>query len=86
MKQITGGDIFDLQELLEKYQKCGAVGAAHNCYKALIGKYRSIEEVAKNVPFSCDTIESWKKKKRGTSLENVISIANKIDVSPEKLL
>lgn len=86
LKQITGGDIFDLQELLEKYQKCGAVGAAHNCYKALIGKYRSIEDAAKNVPFSCDTIESWKKKKRGTSLENVISIANKIDVSPEKLL
>ena len=86
LKQVTGGDIFDLQELLERYQKCGAVGAAHNCYKALMYKYGSIEEAAKNVPFSYDTIESWKKKKRGTLLENVINIANAIAVSPKELL
>ena len=86
LKQVTGGDIFDLQELLERYQKCGAVGAAHNCCKALMRKYGSIEEAAKNVPFSYDTIEAWKKKKRGTSFENVINIANTIAVSPKELL
>lgn len=86
LKQVTGGDIFDLQELLERYQKCGAVEAAHNCYKALVKKYGSIEKASENVPFGYDTIEAWKKKRRGTSLENVISIANTIDVSPEKLL
>ena len=86
LKQVTGGDIFDLQELLERYQKCGPVGAAHNCYKALIHKYGSIEVAAKNVPFSYDTIESWKKKKRGTLFENVINIANTIAVSPKELL
>lgn len=86
LKQVTGGDIFDLQELLERYQKCGPVGAAHNCYKALIHKYGSIEKAAKNVPFSYDTIEAWKKKKRGTLLENVINIANTIAVSPKELL
>lgn len=86
LKQVTGEDIFDLQELLERYQKCGAVGAAHNCYKALMYKYGSIEEAAKNVPFSYDTIESWKKKRRGTLLENVINIANAIAVSPKELL
>ena len=86
LKQVTGGDIFDLQELLERYQKCGAVGAAHNCYKALIHKYGSIEVAAKNVPFSYDTIEAWKKKKRGTLFENVINIANTIAVSPKELL
>lgn len=86
LKQVTGRDIFDLQELLERYQKCGAVGAAHNCYKALMYKYGSIEEAAKNVPFSYDTIEAWKKKKRGTLLENVINIANTIAVSPKELL
>ena len=86
LKQITGGDIFDLQELLERYQKCGVVGAAHNCYKALIHKYGSIEVAAKNVPFSYDTIEAWKKKRRGTSFENVINIANTIAVSPKELL
>lgn len=31
LKRVTGGDIFDLQELLERYQKCGPVGAAHTC-------------------------------------------------------
>ena len=86
LKQVTGEDIFDLQELLERYQKCGAVGAAHNCYKALMYKYGSIEEAAKNVPFSYDTIESWKKKRRGTLLENVINIAKTIAVSPKELL
>lgn len=86
LKQVTGRDIFDLQELLERYQNCGAVGAAHNCYKALMYKYGSIEEAAKNVPFSYDTIEAWKKKKRGTLLENVINIANTIAVSPKELL
>lgn len=86
LKQVTGGDIFDLQELLEKYQRCGAVDAAHNCYKALISKYGSIEEASKNVPFSYYTLESWKKKKRGTSLENVIRIANAVAISPKRLL
>jgi predicted ATPase len=86
LKQVVGGDIFDLQELLERYQECGSVGAAHNCYKALMHKYGSIEEAAKNLPFSYDTIESWKKKKRGTLLENVINIANAIAVSPKELL
>lgn len=86
LKQVTGGDIFDLQELLERYQKCATVGAAHNCYKALIHKYGSIEVAAKNVPFSYDTIEAWKKKKRGTLFENVINIANTIAVSPKELL
>lgn len=86
LKHVTGGDIFDLQALLERYQKCGAVGAAHNCYKALIHKYGSIEVAAKNVPFSYDTIEAWKKKKRGTLFENVINIANAIAVSPKELL
>ena len=86
LKEVIGGDIFDLQELLERYQKCGAVGAAHNCCKALMHKYGSIEEVAKNVPFSYDTIEAWKKKKRGTSFENVIKIAKTIEVLPNELL
>lgn len=86
LKQVTGGDIFDLQALLERYQKCGPVGAAHNCYKALIHKHGSIEKAAKNVPFSYDTIEAWKKKKRGTSFENVINISNALAVSPKELL
>lgn len=86
LKQVTGGDIFNLQELLEKYRNCGPDNAAYHCYEALIKKYGSIEAASNNVPFSYDTIEAWKKKKRGTTFENVILIADKIGISPEKLL
>lgn len=86
MKQITDSDIFNLQELVDKYKKCGNVKAANNCYKALMKKYGSMEVASENVHFSPATIESWKKKKRGTSFENVISIAATIGISPEELL
>lgn len=86
MKQIADGDVFNLQELVEKFQKCGSINAANNCYKALIKKYDSIEDASNNVPFSYDTIEAWKKKKRGTTFENVILIAEKIGISPKELL
>lgn len=88
MKQIADGDVFNLQELVERYKKCGSVDAAHNCYKALKEKYGSIEAAldSKAVHFRYDTIESWKKKKRGTTFENVISIAMAIGISPEELL
>lgn len=85
-KQVTGGDIFNLQELLEKYQQCGAVMAAHHCYNALMKKYGSIEIASTKLSFSYDTLEAWKKKKRGTLFENVIKIANTIDIPPEELL
>lgn len=86
LKQVTGGDIFNLQKLLEKYKKCGSYTAANNCYKALMKKYGSMEDASYKVPFTYSTLESWKKKKRGTSFENVISIAGAIGISPEKLL
>lgn len=86
LKQVTGGDIFNLQKLLEKYKKCGSYTAANNCYKALMKKYGSMEDASNKVPFTYSTLESWKKKKRGTSFENVISIAGAIGISPEELL
>lgn len=89
MKQIAGGDVFNLQELIDKYKKCGAVTAANNCYNALVKKYGTIRDIptnSNNVPFGYDAIESWKKKRRGTSFENVILIATKNDISLEELL
>jgi len=86
MKEIAGGDVFNLQELIEKFQRCGNRVAAYNCSKALIEAYGSIENASKKVPFSYDTIESWKKKKRGTTLENVVSIAISLGIQPKQLL
>lgn len=86
LKQVIGGDIFNLQKLLEKYKKCGSYTAANNCYKALMKKYGSMEDASYKVHFTYSTLESWKKKKRGTSFENVISIAGAIGISPEELL
>lgn len=86
LKQISGNDIFSLEKIFELYKKCGSVMAAYNCYKALIKKYHSIEDASENVNFSYDTIVSWRKKRRGTTLENVISIAQKLDIPAENLL
>ena len=52
------------------------------CYKALIHKYGSIEVAAKNVPFSYDTIEAWKKKKTDVTFEK--KIENAVRKSLEK--
>ena len=86
IKQLTGDDIFNLQELIEKYNSCGSEQAANNCYKALIKKYGSEEEAAKAVNYSVDTLVSWKKKKRGTTFENVIKVAGKTGVPISELL
>ena len=70
LKQVTGEDIFDLQELLERYQKCDKEAVAHQCYH--------VEQLNLGV----SAIESWRKsinskKFRCPKLENIILIAEK---------
>ena len=86
LQELAGDDIFNLQELIEKYNSCGSKQAANNCCKALIKKYDSIEKAAKAVNYSVDTLDSWRKKKRGTTFENVIKIAKKTGVPISELL
>lgn len=82
LKQVTGGDIFDLQELLERYQKCDKETVAHQCYHVIIGSFENIDEAAKQLNLGVSTIESWRKninskKFRCPKLENIILIAEK---------
>ncbi len=86
LKQIADGDVFYLQVLIEKYYSCGRCEAAKNCCNALIKKYGGIEKAADVIGFSCDTLESWKKKRRGIDFPRLVKIAKMLDISPEKLL
>ena len=82
LKQVTGGDIFDLQELLERYQKCDKEAVAHQCYHVVLGSFVNINEAAEKLNLGVSAIESWRKninskKFRCPKLENIILIAEK---------
>ena len=84
LKQVTGGDIFDLQELLERYQKCDKEAVAHQCYHVILGSFENIDEAAEKLNLGVSAIESWRKninskKFRCPKLENIILIAEKQD-------
>ncbi len=82
LKQVTGGDIFGLQELLERYQKCDKEAVAHQCYHVILGSFENIDEAAEKLNLGVSAIESWRKninskKFRCPKLENIILIAEK---------
>ena len=82
LKQVTGGDIFDLQELLERYQKCDKEAVAHQCYHVVLDAFGNIDEAAEQLNLGVSAIESWRKsinskKFRCPKLENIILIAEK---------
>lgn len=91
LKQIIGGDIFNLQELLEKYQQADKELIANRCYHLVIDYYKSIEAAADKINLSVDTIKSWgkkisSKKFRYPKLENIITIASKTNSDMLELL
>ncbi len=82
LKQVTGGDIFDLQELLERYQKCDKEAVAHQCYHIVLDSFENIYKAAEQLNLAVSAIESWRKninskKFRCPKLENIILIAEK---------
>lgn len=82
LKQVAGGDIFDLQELLERYQKCDKEAVAHQCYHIILGGFVNINKAAEQLNLGVSAIESWRKninskKFRCPKLENIILIAEK---------
>lgn len=82
LKQVTGGDIFDLQEILERYQKCDKEAVAHQCYHVVLGSFVNINEAAEKLNLGVSAIESWRKninskKFRCPKLENIILIVEK---------
>lgn len=82
LKQVTGGDVFDLQELLERYQKCDKEAVAHQCYHIVLDSFENIDKAAEQLNLAVSAIESWRKninskKFRCPNLENIILIAEK---------
>ena len=82
LKQVTGGDIFVLQEVLDQYQRSDKEYIAHRCYHAVLDSFGDINEAAEQLNFSAATINSWKKcikskKFRSPKLESIILIAEK---------
>ena len=82
LKQVTDGDIFDLQALLERYQKCDKEAVAHQCYQVILDSFENIDEAAEKLNLGVSAIESWRKninskKFRCPKLENIILIAEK---------
>ena len=91
LKQVIGGDIFNLQEILKKYQKGDKEAIANRCYRAVIDYYKSIETAANELYLSVETIESWmksinSKKFRCPKLETIITIASKTNSDISELL
>ena len=82
LKEVIGEDIFNLQELLERYQKCDEEAVAHRCYRVVHDRFKNIDEAAKQLNLSVSAIESWRKNInsknfRCPKLENIILIAEK---------
>ena len=91
LKQVIGGDIFNLQEILKKYQKGDKEATAKRCYRAVIDCYKSVETAANELYLSIETIESWmksinSKKFRCPKLETIITIASKTNSDISELL
>lgn len=87
--KTIAGDIFDLETILEVFQKSVPETVAENCYQAIKKKERTIEHAAKELDLSEDTIKSWHRKGehfRAPKFENVIKVACFTDVHIEELL
>ncbi len=81
-KEVTGGDIFNLQEIIDKYQKGNEQAIANKCYRVILSSFENIDEAAKKLNLGVSTIVSWRKdsnskKFRCPKLENIILIAEK---------
>ena len=90
MKEIADGDVFNLQEIAEKYKYGDTEKIAHNCYQAAktLGK---VEQAADKLGLSVDTLEAWRKsvkskKFKTPKLENVLIVAQKTNTDVSILL
>lgn len=78
LKDIVG-DIFNLESIVETFQKSDPKEIAENCYLAIKNKDSTFTVAAKQLNLSEDTIKSWHRKGthfRSRKLENIIAIAS----------
>ena len=73
------GDIFDLESIVETFQKSDPKEIAQNCYLAIKNKDSTFTVAAKQLNLSEDTIKSWHRKGthfRSPKLDNIIAVAS----------
>lgn len=73
------GDIFDLESIVETFQKSNPKETAENCYLAIKNKDSTFTVAAKQLNLSEDTIKSWHRNGthfRSPKLENIIAVAS----------
>ena len=78
LKDIVG-DIFNLESILETFQKSDPKEIAENCYLAIKNKYSTFTVAAKKLNLSEDTIKSWHRNRthfRSPKLDNIIAVAS----------
>lgn len=83
------GDIFDLESIVETFQKSNPKEIAENCYLAIKNKDSTFTVAAKQLNLSEDTIKSWHRNGthfRSPKLENIIAVASFTNTSITDLL
>ena len=73
------GDIFDLESIVETFQKSNPKEIAEKCYLAIKNKDSTFAVAAKQLNLSEDTIKSWHRNGthfRSPKLENIIAVAS----------
>ena len=88
LKDIVG-DIFNLESIVETFQKSDPKEIAENCYLAIKNKDSTFTVAAKQLNLSEDTIKSWHRNGthfRSPKLENIIAVASFTNTSITDLL
>lgn len=83
------GDIFDLESIVETFQKSNPKEIAEKCYLAIKNKDSTFAVAAKQLNLSEDTIKSWHRNGthfRSPKLENIIAVASFTNTSMTDLL
>jgi len=87
LSQVVG-DIFDLESIIDDFDKNPQI-IAENCYQVVKRKDKGLENAAKELSLSVDSIKSWHRKGahfRSPMLENIIRVAVYADVPIQELL
>lgn len=89
MREIVGEDIFDIQTIVDNYTKGDPVKIGKNCYDAVKKQNKNLEDAAKEMVVSNDTIKSWNRKGnhfRRPNLENVLAVCKYTNTPIKDLL
>jgi ABC-type multidrug transport system ATPase subunit len=82
VKEIVGEDVFDIAELMSKYQACDVTSITEQVYQLVIDTQkkrgiRSQQAACDEIGISLDTLKSWRKYSgefHAVSLENLLKV------------